>query len=103
MVEPLVGALNHTSSEPLCGAGVAPLGVGVGLGVGVAFCTFTVMTSRRKLPERSYAVATSWCVPFANFVVSMAHCMPSAGVVSVLSAVESIVNATRATLPEALT
>src|SRR5438067_13347193 len=97
MVEPLVGALNHTSSEPLCGAGVAPVGVGV------AFCTFTLITSLRELPELSYAVATSWCAPLANFVVSIAHCMPSAGVVSVLSAVEAIGNATRATLPEALT
>jgi hypothetical protein len=67
IVLPLVGALNQTSSDPLCGAGVgvAVVGVGVGLGVGegvgdgvglgvgAAFCTFTLMTSLRVLPELS--------------------------------------------------
>jgi len=79
------------------------VGEGVGLGVGAAFCTFTLMTSLRELPEVSNAVAMSWCAPLANFVVSIAHCMPSAGVVSVLSAVASILKATRATLPDAFT
>ena len=112
---PEAGALNHTSSDPLIGAGVGvePVGVGVGDGVGLgvgegvglgvgaaAFCTFTLITSFREFPAASYAVAVSVCVPLANFVVSMRHCVPSAGVVSVLSAVESILNATRATLPE---
>src|SRR5437899_5025768 len=117
MVEPASGALNQTSSEPACGAGVAPgvgvgvglgvgdgvglgVGDGVGLGVGAAFCTFRVMTSFFELPAASNAVAVSVCAPFANLVVSITHCVPSAGVVSVLRAVESILNATRETLPE---
>src|SRR4029077_5525211 len=107
-VEPASGALNQTSSAPACGAGVAPgvgvgVGDGVGLGVGAAFCTLTLMRSFLELPAASNAIAVSVCVPFANFVVSITHCMPSAGVVSVLSAVESILKATRATLPEAFT
>src|SRR5919198_819250 len=113
MVEPAAGALNHTSSEPEVGAGVAVVGVGVGLGVGeglgvgdglgvgeglgvgvTVFCTFTLMTSIFVWPLVPVTVAFSWCAPFANLVVSRTHCMPSLGVLSVLSAVESIVNAT---------
>src|SRR5438270_50702 len=124
MVAPAVGALNHTSSEPELGAGVAVVGVGVGVGVGdgvgvgvgvgvglgvgdglgvgvaVAFCTLTLMMSTLLEPSLPVTVAFSWCVPFANLVVSRTHCVPSAGVLSVLSAVESMVKATFRTLPE---
>src|SRR3954466_10018735 len=129
MVEPASGALNHTSSEPLIGAGVGVVvvgvgvgdgvgvgvgdgvGVGVGLGVGVGvgdgvgvtvFCTLTLMMSVLVEPLVPVTTAFSWCVPLANLVVSSTHCIPSAGVLSVLTAVESKVNATLFTLPEAL-
>src|SRR5207248_10001866 len=85
------GALNQTSSEHGCGAGVAPgvgvgvgegvglgVGDGVGLGVGAAFCTFSVMTSFFVLPAASNPVAVSVCVPFAKLVVSMTHSVQSA-------------------------
>src|ERR687884_1014199 len=120
MVEPAVGALNHTSSDPDCGAGVgvAVGGVGVGVvvlvgvavavlvGVGVTvdveFCTLTLMTSLIVEPSLPYTVAMKVCVPLANFVVSRTHCVPSAGVLSVLTAWPSMVKATRFTLPEGL-
>src|SRR5689334_13506391 len=94
--------MSAAAMVPAAGVGVGEgvgdgVGDGVGVGVTAAFCTLTLITSLRELPEASYAVAVSVCVPFANFVVSNVHCMPSAGVVSVLSAVESSLNATRAT------
>src|SRR5213075_768438 len=102
-VAPATGALNHTSSEPEPGAavGVVVLDVGVGVGdgvgdgvsvgagvgVGVAlFCTLTLMMSVLVEPSVPVTTALSWCVPFANFVVSSAHCMPSVGALSVLRA-----------------
>ena len=42
-------------------------------------------------------------MPFATFVVSTTHCIPSEGVESVLSAVLSMAKRTLETLPEALT
>ena len=87
------------------GVGV-PVGVGVGVpagvGVTVAFCTLTAMMSTLLEPSVPVTVAFSWCVPFANLVVSIKHCVPSEGELSVLSAVESIMNATLFTLPEVL-
>src|SRR5438067_1339403 len=115
------GSSHQTSSEPACGPGVAPgvgvgvgegvgLGVrsggascrerGVGLGVGAALCKIREMTAFVELPAASNTVAVSGCVPFANLGLSIRHCVPSAGVVSVWRAVESILNATRETLPE---
>ncbi len=62
-----------------------------------------LMMSLREEPSAAYAVAFSWCEPFANLVVSSAHCMPSETVLSVLSAALSRKNWTRLTLPEAFT
>src|SRR5438067_13208721 len=83
---------------PALGVGVGVgdgVGDGVGLGVTVVFCTLTLITSLREFPEASYAVAVSWCVPFANLVVSTTHCMPCDIVVLVFSAVVSIFTAMR--------
>src|SRR5437764_398605 len=122
MVEPAVGALNHLLRETEWGAGVAVVAVGVGVvvcvgvtvgvgvivgvgvtvGVGVGFCTLTLMTSRIVEPFVPYTVAVKVCVPFANLVVSRTHCVPSAGVLSVLTAWPSMSNTTRFTLPEVL-
>jgi hypothetical protein len=63
MVEPAVGALNQTSSEPDIGAGVADpvvLGVGVTVGVGVLveaplFAIVTLMRCSEEPPLPSYA------------------------------------------------
>src|SRR5438105_3393954 len=112
MVEPPVGALNHTSSEPDCGAGVAvavvgvgvtlgvgvTVGVGVGVGVGVTvgvtvsvgvgvgFCTLTLMTSRIVEPFVPYTVAVKVCVPHSFPTRRSSDLVPSAGVLSVLTA-----------------
>src|SRR4051812_17557578 len=98
------------AGRPLVGVGVGVgegVGVGVGLGVGVGdglgvgvtveFCTLTLMMSLRLLPLASKAVAVSVCVPFANLVVSIAHCIPSDMVLSVLSVVASMAKTTRVT------
>src|SRR6184192_1122572 len=57
---------------------VGRLAAGVGVGLVPEFCTLTLTTSLRVLPELSETVAVSVCVPFANLVVSMTHCVPSA-------------------------
>ena len=48
------------------------------------------MVMVRVAPVLLVATAFSAWVPFENFVVSIVHCMPSEGEVSVLSAVESM-------------
>src|SRR5688572_23447170 len=98
MVVPVFGALNQTSSEPEVGGGVeVPLDGG-----DAAFWMLTLISSMREAPLDVYATARRRCVPLANFVVSSTHCMPSLMVVSVLSAVLSRKNWTRAT-PEPAT
>src|SRR5438067_902584 len=113
-----VGDLNHTSSERDCGAGVAVVAVGVGvkvglgvtvgvgvivgvgvtLGVGVGFCTLTLMTSRIVLSSVPYPDTVTVCVSISNVLASKPHCVPSAGVLSVLTAWPSMSNTTRFTL-----
>src|SRR4051812_2958268 len=91
MVAPESGALNHTSSVPAVGAGVdvPPEGGGGGGGVTTVFWMLSAITSEREAPLDEIAVAVSLCAPFANFVVSRTHDMPSDTLVSVLSAVPS--------------
>jgi hypothetical protein len=106
-VAPVLGVAQETVSgvvvEDVVGIGVGEgVGDGVGLGVAAAFCTFTLITSLRVEPSVPVTVAVMLCVPLANFVVSSMHCVPSAGVLSVLSAVASMKNTTFATLPEVL-
>src|SRR3954453_13541470 len=62
---PLVGVGVGVGVGDGVGLGVGD-GVGVGVGVTVVFCTFRLMMSLRLLPEASYAVAVSVCVPFEN-------------------------------------
>ena len=67
-------------------------GGGVFAGGGVvepAFWIFMLTTSLYVAPAALRAVAFSWCVPFANLVVSSTHDMPSATLVSALSSVAS--------------
>ena len=71
MVEPAVGALNQTSSEPELGAGVPDavvVGVGVLLGV-LLFATVTLMRDSDTPPLASYATARSVYVPSRSWVV----------------------------------
>src|SRR3954462_8119397 len=81
-VAPIAGALNHRSSAPATGDCVLVAVVPV-----LALRMLMLTWSERDAPEVSNTVALSVCVPFANFVVSSRHCMPSAGEVSTLSGV----------------
>src|SRR5260221_10707192 len=72
IVAPASGALNHTSSEPLSGAGVDPVVV-VGVGVGVTVTVFDTLIDTCEValsPCASYATAFSTWVPLASLVVS---------------------------------
>ncbi len=95
IVAPAFGALKETVGAALTGAG--------GVVLPPLFCTLMAIKSERVAPELSVATALSECVPFESLVVSSAHCMPSAGVVSVLTALPSIEKATLRMLPEAAT
>ncbi len=102
--------MNHTERDPEVGAGVFVVLVVLVLEVLLVelvlvtvFWILTLMMSDFTLPELSVASARSEWLPFAYFVVSIAHCMPSEGLVSVLSGVPSIEKATLVTLPLAFT
>src|SRR5258708_5690463 len=94
------GGESQMLSVPVGGAGSVVVEVDVG--AGAAFWILKLLSSVYVPPVPLRATALNWCVPFANFVVSITQDMPSAMLVSELSAVESTKKSTRVT-PEPLT
>src|SRR5436190_17627130 len=90
-VAPIAGALNQRSGAPDTGGCVAVLLL--------ALRMLMLTWSERDAPDVSNTVALRVCVPLPNLVVSIKHCRPLAGVLSILSAAPSRKNAARATLP----